>query len=63
MKTEIKKAADGESWNLYVDGHVAVSYETYTVCSSVEAALKQPSEFLYYLEGAEIAAVIRETLA
>jgi len=71
MKTEIKKAADGVGWNLYVNGNLAVAYDTHTVCSKVKEALNKPyrgphdcgqSLGWYYSEAAEIYSVIKKTL-
>ena len=64
MRTEIKRTSDSKSWNLYVNGYIAVPYETYNVCSKVEEALRKP----YALSrggrwfAAEVANVIRRTL-
>ena len=45
--TRIEQAADGKSWNLYVNDAIAVSYESHAVCEQIEAALMRGG---YYSE-------------
>lgn len=62
MTTRMERTADGTAWNLYVNGSPALTYETYGVCSSVEAALHGMEPRGYYSEAAEVADVIRRTV-
>lgn len=62
VQTRLEKAADGESWNLYVNGAPALTYESYGVCCAVEAALREAKPQGYYSEAAEVADVIRKSL-
>lgn len=63
LATRIEKAADGTSWNLYVNGAPALTYESYGVCSAVQEALRQATPRGYYSEAAEVADVIREAVS
>jgi len=48
------------TYHLYVNGTVAVSHESLTVCETIRDALAKPLTHNTYSEGAEVADRIRE---
>ena len=51
-----------DCYSLYINGNIAVSYESMTVCSAVKEALERPMTGRFYSEGAEVADRIRNVL-
>ena len=63
MNISIRPAADPSYFNLYVDGYLAVSYESMAVCEEIAHNLRgyEPGSIGCYSEGAEVADVIRRS--
>ena len=63
MIVTIRPASDPSYFNLYVDGMLAVSYESMAVCEEIAHNLRgyEPESMACYSEGAEVADVIRRS--
>jgi hypothetical protein len=61
MKIDIRQSSLFGSYNMYVNGYIAVSYESMTVCDNIKSALLNMRHGGSYSEGSEIADTIRAT--
>ena len=59
MRAEIREAAIKGCYNLYVNGEIAVTHETMTVCENIKADIERPLLHNTYSEASEVATRIR----